>query len=218
MGRNPRAKIIGVSYAQELANKFSREQRALMQSGWYQAAFPETRLSPKKSGETEFETTKGGFRLATSTGGVLTGRGADMIIVDDPMKPQDALSESMRNSANGWLESTLMTRLDDKQRGQMVMIMQRLHEQDSTGHLLEKGGWKHCNFPAIAQTDEIWQLSNGQIIKRKAGELLHAEREPQTVLDTLQRDLGNMHFSAQYLQMPLPLGGKPLRSLQQRRG
>lgn len=211
MGRNPRMKIIGVSYAQELATKFSREQRTLMQSAWYRQAFTKTSINPKKSGEAEFETTVGGFRLATSTGGILTGRGADLIIIDDPMKPQDALSDTLRSNANNWIDSTLMTRLDDKQKGQMVMIMQRLHEQDSTGHLLEKGGWLHRSFPAIAQDDEEWQLRNGKTITRAAGELLHKERETYAVLDDLRRDLGQMHFSAQYLQMPIPLAGNIVR-------
>lgn len=211
MGQNPRMKIIGVSYSQELSTKFCREQRTLMQMPWYKKTFPGTRINPKKAGETEFETTAGGFRLATSTGGTLTGRGGDLIIVDDPIKPQDALSETVRNNANHWLDNTLMTRLDDKQTGKMVMIMQRLHEHDSTGHLLEKGGWTHHSLPAIAQEDEEWMLRNGVIIARKAGELLHPNREPQNVLDDLRRDLGKINFSAQYLQLPLPLAGNLMK-------
>jgi predicted phage terminase large subunit-like protein len=210
MGRNPRMKIIGVSYAQDLASKFSREQRMLMMQPWYQEVFPNARINPKKAGEAEFEVIGGGFRLATSCGGVLTGRGADLIIIDDPIKPQDALSETMRTNANNWIDSTLMTRLDDKQRGIMIMIMQRLHEEDSTGHLLEKGGWIHRSFPSIALDDEHWQISSGQVYRRKAGELLHPVREPQQVLDDLRRDLGQMHFSAQYQQMPVPFDGNML--------
>jgi len=211
MGRNPRIKIIGVSYAQDLANKFSREQRMLMMRPWYQEAFPDARINPKKAGEGEFELLGGGFRLATSTGGILTGRGADLIIIDDPMKPQDALSETMRMNANNWVDSTLMTRLDDKQRGQMVLIMQRLHEEDTTGYLLEKGGWVHRSFPAIALEDEHWQISSGKVHTRKAGALLHPTREPQQVLDDLRRDLGQMNFSAQYQQMPVPIDGNILK-------
>ena len=211
MGRNPRMKIIGVSYAQDLASKFSREQRMLMMRPWYQEAFPDARINPKKAGEAEFELLGGGFRLATSTGGILTGRGADLIIIDDPIKPQDALSEVTRNNANNWVDSTLMTRLDDKQRGQMVLIMQRLHEEDTTGYLLEKGGWAHRSFPAIALDDERWELRDGGIYTRKAGELLHSAREPQQVLDELRRDLGQMNFSAQYQQMPIPFGGNILK-------
>ncbi len=182
----------------------------LMMQPWYQEVFPNARINPKKAGEAEFEVIGGGFRLATSCGGVLTGRGADLIIIDDPIKPQDALSETMRTNANNWIDSTLMTRLDDKQRGIMVMIMQRLHEEDSTGHLLEKGGWIHRSFPSIALDDEHWQISSGQVYRRKAGELLHPVREPQQVLDDLRRDLGQMHFSAQYQQMPVPFDGNML--------
>ncbi len=211
MGRNPRIKIIGVSYAQDLANKFSREQRMLMMQSWYQEVFPNARINPKKAGEGEFELLGGGFRLATSTGGTLTGRGADLIIIDDPIKPQDALSETMRTNANNWIDSTLMTRLDDKQRGIMVMIMQRLHEEDSTGHLLEKDGWQHRSFAAIAMEDECWKLRNGVMHRRKTGELLHPQHEPQSVLDDLKRDLGALHFNAQYQQMPTSFGGNMLQ-------
>ena len=78
MGKNPGIKIISISYAQELSGKFSRDQRQLMSSDWYKNIFPNTKFNPKKLGEVEFELTEGGFRLATSTGGILTGRGADI--------------------------------------------------------------------------------------------------------------------------------------------
>lgn len=207
MGQNPRIKIIGVSYAQDLANKFSREQRQLMMSSWYRQVFPKTRINPKKASESEFELVGGGFRLATSTGGILTGRGADIIIIDDPVKPQDALSETTRKNANEWIDTTLMSRLDDKEKGIMVMIMQRLHEDDSTGYLLEKGGWEHYSFPSIALEDEAWTLSNGKTICRRKGELLHPAREGHKVLEGLKRDLGTMHFNAQYQQQPIPVEG-----------
>ncbi len=211
MGRNPRIKIISISYAQELSGKFSRDQRQLMSSDWYQTIFPKTKLNPRKSGESEFETTSGGFRLATSTGGILTGRGADIIIIDDPIKPQDAYSETQRANCISWIENTLMTRLDNKQKGIMVMIMQRLHEEDPSGHFLEKGGWKHLNFPAIAEDDERWKLSNGKIYARKQGALLHPEHESVEILNNLKRDIGVMNYSAQYQQCPMPAEGNIIK-------
>ncbi len=103
MGQNPRIKIISISYAQDLASKFSRDQRQLMSSDFYKQIFPKTRINPRKSGESEFETIAGGFRLATSTGGILTGRGADVIIIDDPIKPDDAYSEIQRVNCIRWI-------------------------------------------------------------------------------------------------------------------
>jgi len=207
MGKNPRIKIISISYAQELSGKFSRDQRQLMSSKWYKDIFPKTILSKKKASEGEFELTEGGFRLATSTGGILTGRGADVIIIDDPIKPDDAHSEVQRANSIRWIEGTLMTRLDNKQKGVMVMIMQRLHEEDPTGHFLEKGGWRHLCFPAIAEEDEIWRLSDKTVFRRKQGKVLHPAHEPRGALDNLKRDMGNMHFSSQYQQNPMPVEG-----------
>jgi hypothetical protein len=92
--------------------------------------------------------------MATSVGGVLTGRGADLIIIDDPLKPSDAMSESRRVAANEWFDGTLYSRLNDKTKGAIVIIMQRLHEDDLVGHVLKQEGWDLISFPAIAEVDE----------------------------------------------------------------
>src|SRR5262249_26032397 len=158
--RDPRERIIGASYAQDLSSKFSRDQRALMQSSWYQELF-QTRLNIRKSGEEEFETTKGGFRMATSVGGVLTGRGANFIILDDPIKPQDALSDTKRKTAHEWVDTTLFSRLDDKERGVIIVVMQRVHVDDTAAYLLKKGGWEVLTLPAISPEDKVYDLGNG---------------------------------------------------------
>ena len=97
LGHDPAAQILCVSYAQELADKLSRDCRRILASDWYQRLFP-TRLSPERQAVPEFETTAQGCRLATSVGGVLTGRGADLIIIDDPLKPEEALSQAQRQA------------------------------------------------------------------------------------------------------------------------
>lgn len=135
LGHNPSAQIIAVSYAQELANKHAMDCRAVMTSSWYQDLFP-TRLSPLRQAVHDFVTTQQGFRLSTSVGGVLTGRGADYIIIDDPLKPEEALSASQRTAVNDWYDHTLYSRLNDKQNSCVILIMQRLHEDDLVGHLL----------------------------------------------------------------------------------
>ena len=106
-----------------------------MVSPWYRRVFP-TRLAPHRQAVQEFITTRQGYRLATSTGGVLTGRGADIILIDDPLKPEEALSEAQRQAANEWFDHTLYSRLNDKRHGAIVIIMQRLHEDDLVGHVL----------------------------------------------------------------------------------
>lgn len=136
LGHNPGCRIICVSYGQELADKMAHDCRQVMQSDWYRRVFPGTVLAPRRQALGNFETTAGGGRLSTSVGGVITGFGADWIIVDDPMKPAEALSETERRTANDWIQHTLFTRLNEKREGRILIVMQRLHEDDVIGHLL----------------------------------------------------------------------------------
>src|SRR5271170_7652298 len=146
LGLDPAAQILSVSYAQDLADKLARDCRSIMTSPWYRQLFP-TRLAAHRQAVQEFITTRQGYRLATSTGGVLTGRGADIILIDDPLKPEEALSESQRQAANDWYDHTLYSRQNDKRRGAIVTIMQRLHEDDLIGHLLAQEPWEVLSFP-----------------------------------------------------------------------
>ncbi len=106
LGQNPSAQIICASYGQELANKLALDCRTLMNSALYRKVFS-THLSNQKQAISEFMTDAQGFRLATSVGGVLTGRGGDWLIVDDPLKPDEAVSETQRNAVNDWYQHTL---------------------------------------------------------------------------------------------------------------
>src|SRR6266446_6192206 len=158
LGHDPSAQILCVSYAQDLADKLARDCRSIMMSHWYRRIFP-TRLAPHRQAVQEFITTRQGYRLATSTGGVLTGRGADLILIDDPLKPEEALSEARRNATNDWYANTLYSRLNDKRRGGIVSIMQRLHEDDLVGHVLGQEPWEVVSFPAIAEADEVHEIA-----------------------------------------------------------
>jgi predicted phage terminase large subunit-like protein len=215
LGHNPAAKIISASYAQELADKFARDCRNLMLSPFYQALFP-TRFSPQKQATAEFETTAGGYRLSTSVGGVLTGRGADFIIIDDPLKPDEAISDLRRQSVNDWFDHTLYTRLDDKTTGAIIIIMQRLHEDDVVGHALRQEHWEVLRFPAIAEEDEefIVKTSYGRLrYSRKIGEALHPEREPLEALECMRQTIGSYNFVGQYQQSPAPFGGGMIKEV-----
>jgi predicted phage terminase large subunit-like protein len=211
LGHNPSLRIIGVSYSESLARKHANDCRALMRSSLYRAVFPATRISPAKDTETEVMTTARGSRLATSVGGTLTGRGGNLLIIDDPLKPQDAHSESARDSLKQWYANTLLSRLDNKVDGSIVVVMQRLHPDDLVGHLLEQGGWTHLNLPAIAEDETIVPLGSGRHYLRRIGDLLHPERESQKALDELKASMGSMEFSAQYQQSPVPMGGNLLK-------
>ncbi len=210
LGHDPSAQIIAASYAQELANKLSGDCRALFYSSFYQDLFS-TRLSPQRQAVEEFVTTRQGFRLSTSTGGVLTGRGANFIIIDDPLKPDDAFSDTQRKAVNDWFDQTVYSRLNNKKDGCIILIMQRLHEDDLVGHVLGMEPWKVIRFPAIAEEDEVSvvqsRLFGPRRFERRAGEALHPEREPLEVLNHVRGVLGEYNFSGQYQQSPIPLGG-----------
>jgi predicted phage terminase large subunit-like protein len=208
LGLDPGRRIICASYSGDLAKKHSNDFRAVLESSWYKSTFPTTRIGPFKNTETEIELTARGFRMATSVGGTLTGRGGDIIIIDDPLKPDDALSETKRTAVNQWYNNTLLSRLDDKRTGAIVVVMQRVHMDDLTGFLTETSDeWELLSLPAIALFDECVPVWNGQVHQRKAGEALSPEREPIEVLKALQLQLGSDAFSAQYQQMPTPPGG-----------
>ncbi|MFY9842932.1 MAG: phage terminase large subunit [Terriglobales bacterium] len=180
-----------------------------MNSAYYRGVFG-VRLSPRKQSVQEFLTTANGCRLATSVGGVLTGRGADFIIIDDPLKPDEAVSRTQRQAVNDWYDHTLYTRLNDKRTGCIIIIMQRLHEDDLVGHVMEQEQWEQVRLPAIAEEDEtheIESLGRTRTVRRRAGEALHPEREPLEVLENLRQTMGEYNFAGQYQQEPAPLGG-----------
>src|SRR5882724_6136379 len=209
LGHDPSAQILCVSYAQDLADKLARDCRGIMMSPWYRRIFP-TRLAPHRQAVQEFITTRQGYRLATSTGGVLTGRGADIILIDDPLKPEEALSEAQRQATNDWFDHTLYSRLNDKRGGAIVIVMQRLHEDDLVGHVLGQEPWEVVRFPAVAEADEAHAIETvwgPHAFTRRYGEALHPDREPVEILERIRRTIGEYNFAGQYQQSPAPLGG-----------
>ena len=178
-----------------------------MKSDWYQELFLHTRISTEKDTQTLFETTAYGARYATSVDGPLTGRGADFIIIDDPLKANDANSESARKRTNEWFDSTVLSRLNDPKQGVIILVMQRLHVDDLPGHLIEQGGWTVLKLPARAEVDVAYEIDDGKAYTLKAGELLHPARLGQQELDERRRSMGTAAFYAQYMQEPIPPAG-----------
>lgn len=210
LGHNPSLNIIFASYGQDLADKLGIDCRKVMQSDWYQHAFQNTRIAFSKKAANDFMTTKHGSRMATSVGGVMTGRGAEVLIIDDPVKPEDAFSDTTRAKANEWFESTAYSRLNSKKEGAIIIIMQRLHMDDLTGHVIEKEAWDLISLPAIAeeQTTHTYETMLGtESITREVGEPLHAERESLGILHTMRATTGEYNFAGQYQQSPTPDGG-----------
>jgi predicted phage terminase large subunit-like protein len=215
LGHDPSAQIICVSYAQNLSNKLSMDCRSIMMQPWFLRLFPKSRLSKARAAVEEFTTTARGCRMATSVGGVLTGRGADLIILDDPLKPDEATSETQRTKVNTWYDETLYSRLNAKKTGVIIIVMQRLHLDDLVGHVLEKGGWEVVSLPSIAEEDErhlIQGLEGAWEQVRRPGEVLHAKREDLETLRQLEASLGEYVFAAQFQQSPVPRGGGMIKA------
>ena len=210
LGYNPAMQIICASYGQELSDKHARDCRRLMGSTFYQRLFPNTRLSTEKQSVNEFMTTAQGFRMSTSVGGVLTGRGSDLIILDDPLKPEESLSETRRNSVNEWYDNTLLSRLNSKETGVIILVMQRLHQDDLVGHVRDQEDWEVLSFPAIAEESEVHVIESPlgrRLFERQAGEVLQPERESVLTLKGIRQTIGEYNFASQYQQNPMPLGG-----------
>ncbi len=202
LGHNPDKRIIVASYSQSLSLKHSIDCRSIINSEWYKIAFPDVCLMKGANVKHKFLTRKHGFRFATSVLGTLTGEGADIIIVDDPHTPLQAASSVERRRAIEWYDQTLCTRLNNKKRGAIVLVMQRLHQDDLTGHLIEKKIWSHLKIPAVANKDHIYKINDKKFVYKK-GQFLHPSRETNNEIENAKLELGSFAFNAQYMQEPV---------------
>ena len=205
LGHYPWERVVVVSYSDFLARTHANDFRRLVNDPLYQATFPAMRLD--RDTDREITTTERGKRIATSIDGTLTGLGGNLIIIDDPIKLGDAMSEAVRERVIEWYRSTLLSRGDDKTATRIVVVMQRVHQNDLVGYLQEQGGFEVLNLPAIAQKSQTYDLGGGRTYTRQQGELLHPEHEPADTLIELKREMGPIAFSAQYQQSPIPPGG-----------
>lgn len=211
LGRDPSVKIIIASYGSDLAARHARDFRLVTASPAYRKLFPRYQVNPMRDTAFEVETSLRGSFKAVSTGGAVTGFGADMIIIDDLMKAGDARSDLLRERARAYYDETLYSRLNDKQRGAVVAIQQRLHEDDFVAHLLGKGDFHHLNLPAIAEETQRIPSYFGGVFSRACGDVLAPALESREILETMRRDMGPAAFSAQYQQNPTPPGGNRIR-------
>jgi predicted phage terminase large subunit-like protein len=210
LGRDPTIRIVCASYSQNLSNKLSRDCRNLMQSAFYKRLFPRTKLNPQKISEGEFETTRHGFRLATSVDGTLTGRGGGILIIDDPINGQDGVaSQASLDAANGWFQNTALSRLDSDD-APIIVVQQRLHQNDLSGILIEKG-WPYLAIPAIATETENHLIGKNEFYERKAGEVLQPKRQTIEALEEKRREVGSGIWAAQYQQNPTPAEGNLIK-------
>lgn len=207
----PWAVVITSSYSSGLSVYHATKSRQIVQSDRFVRWFgPIIRgkygalISFTKDTEKEQVNNFGGSRIVTSTGGTITGKHGHIIIEDDPMNPEEAFSEAYRKKANRYSDQTLHSRKKDKRITPRVLVMQRLHEQDSTGHKLEKGKTvRHICLPAEL-SDEVKPVEARSLY---VDNLLDPERMPVSVLDDFLLELGSYGYAGQFGQTPSPIGG-----------
>lgn len=206
LGHNPKSRIISASYSGKLSEKHNSDVRQILKSPWYKSIFPNTKVKAGQDTKSKIVTTQNGFRIATSVGGTLTGEGGDIIIIDDPHTPLQVQSIKYRAKVIGWFDQTLLTRLNNPKNGKIVLVMQRLHDEDLSGHLISKKKWVLLSIPAISCDDEKIQFGKFSYF-RAANTALCEEMLSLVELDEIKKDIGSYAFAAQYLQNPVKLVG-----------
>lgn len=208
LGRDPGIQFMAATYSAEFANLHANQFRTVVESAWFSRLFPQFRIDPRNNRADELRTTLGGGRKAVAVGGSVTGRGADVLIIDDILKAGDARSDTARRTSEVFYEETLLGRLNNKSTASVIAVQQRLHEDDFTAYLLSKRNFAHLNLPAIAMADrEELPLYRDRTFVRLKGEALCPERENIETLSRLRVEMTEPAFSAQYLQEPVPDGG-----------
>lgn len=206
LGLDPTQRFIGVSFRHERAVHMTTSARKIVEDPWFAETFPLFKLSADQNQKHNWATTMGGYFYSSSIESV-TGMGADYVLIDDPIAPFAALSDTKRASVNALIKSTLFSRLNSQQRGRIILVMQRVHEDDPTGHLLAGDRkWTHLKLPAEARSD-VKIVLGGKSWEMKRGDSLFPARLGKEALQRLQQSLTEYDYAGQYLQEPVTFGG-----------
>ena len=209
--RMPSARCICASYAHNLAMDLSRKCRDVIESDKYQEVWPDIALRSDQNTKTYFANTKKGYRLCVGVGGSVMGYHGHFLIVDDPLNPQEAVSEANLKTANTWMNETLPTRKVDKAVAVTILIMQRLHQDDCTATMLAKASKKrkikHICLPAEITEDSVKHVKPKKLKLRYVDGLMDPIRLSRDILDEQLGDLLDYGYAGQFLQWPVPLGG-----------
>ena len=210
--KHPGLRVLGASYGADLAIRDAQKCRDVVTSDWYQERWPQVQVRKGSDQKTKYELIGGGWRMATSVGGRATGEHPDRKIVDDPTNAAQAASDAERSTANLWFDQTLSTR-GKSRNARTVVVMQRLHEQDLTGHILaSERGYEHLCLPMEYEVTKRRVTSIGwEDPRQKAGSLLWPELFDAKSVSELKRDLGAYGTAGQLQQRPSPEGGGILR-------
>ena len=203
----PAVRFLSLSYAFNLSVRDSRKSRILLQSQKYRRYWGDrVQLAGDQNAKARFENTEKGYRLASSVEGMATGEGGDIDIIDDPLSAKDKESPVSRAGVIEWWTQVMPTRLNDPVHGAFVIIMQRLHHQDLTGHVLaQETGWTHLCLPARYEPDHPHVFPADP--RKKSGALLWAERFPEKEVAALEMTMGAYGSAGQLQQRPAPRQG-----------
>lgn len=210
---DPAQKFLCASYSGNLSTRDNLKTRRLLQSPWYQERWGHMfAFAGDQNAKQRFENDKTGYRLATSVGGTATGEGGSRLILDDPHGAQAAQSEVMRESDLEWFDMVWSTRLNNPKTDAMVTVMQRLHERDISGHILEDiKGWEHICIPAEWDGKTRKTSLGAYDPRKKKGELICPERFGEKEITTLKQLLGTYGTAGQLQQDPTPSEGGILK-------
>jgi predicted phage terminase large subunit-like protein len=208
LGHNPAESILTATYSRKLFEKHSMSFLRLVHSSWYKKIFPNVIIDREAL---EFiTTTAGGYRFSTTVAGQLTGTGGNYIIIDDPLNAILYDSQLAREKVIEWYSFSLSTRQNQKDTV-MVLIAQRLHEEDLPGYLMQQGNWEVLKLPAIAEEDETFTI-NGKTFGRRKNDVLAPERFGIEFYEAQRKELKSEYaFAGQYQQRPAPVGGGELK-------
>ena len=211
---DPAQKFLCASYSGNLSTRDNLKTRRLLQSPWYQERWGHMfAFAGDQNAKQRFENDKTGYRLATSVGGTATGEGGSRLILDDPHGAQAAQSEVMRESDLEWFDMVWSTRLNNPKTDAMVTVMQRLHERDISGHILEDiKGWEHICIPAEWDGKSRKTILGPYDPRKKKGELICPERFGEAEITTLKQLLGTYGTAGQLQQDPTPSEGGILKT------
>lgn len=210
----PQQKFLCSSYSSTLSIRDNLKARRLIQSPWYQERWGHVfKLAGDQNAKQRFENDKTGYRIATSVGGTATGEGGSRLVIDDPHSAREAQSDTIRESAIEWFDMVWSTRLNDQKRDAMVTIMQRLHEKDLSGHILEDiGGWEHLMIPAEWDGERRVTILGPYDPRTKKGELICPQRFGEKEITELKQLLGTYGSAGQLQQDPTPSEGGILKT------
>jgi predicted phage terminase large subunit-like protein len=206
--RWPERRWLYSAYAASLSIRDSVKFRRLIESPWYQSRWTDRfSLTSDQNTKVRVDNSRSGYRIATSVGGSATGEGGDRIICDDPHNVQEVESDSVRKGTLDWWDVVMSTRVNDPKTSAMVVVMQRCHQQDLSGHLLEQGGFEHLCLPAEYEGATRTTVIGFSDPRKEMGELLWKERYGTQEIEDLKRRLGSYAAAGQLQQRPSPLGG-----------